>query len=248
MSKENNSPQEKLTDYTADIRQQCNRLNLPSSEWLHHFVKGLRPEIKEYVVLMQPTNFEAAENLAKLKESVTPVLTIPTIDTKKITQDIVQQLKNVVTVPPIQPPTVSGLRYIPNNKSEIFPSLPSQTPNNINQFSKEPYNQNDNIRQIIREELDQRFRYQPPIQSQGNIRNNPLPYRNVDRRQRTTDGIIMCNYCGKKGHSAYNCRYLRTPFQQNRFTNESRGRDPRIPNQMYPARSDRFGQRGAQGN
>ena len=59
---------EKLSSYITDIRQQCSRLNLPVSEWRHHFVKGLRSDIKDYVVLQQPATFEAAENFAKLKE------------------------------------------------------------------------------------------------------------------------------------------------------------------------------------
>ena len=35
------------------------------------FVRGLKPEIREYVILQQPPDFESALNIAKLKELVT---------------------------------------------------------------------------------------------------------------------------------------------------------------------------------
>lgn len=57
--------EQRLNDYISDIRQQCRRLDLPRTEWVHHFVKGLRPDIKDYVVLQQPETIEAAENFAK---------------------------------------------------------------------------------------------------------------------------------------------------------------------------------------
>ena len=35
------------------------------------FVRGLKPEIREHVILQQPPDFESALNIAKLKELVT---------------------------------------------------------------------------------------------------------------------------------------------------------------------------------
>jgi len=61
---------ETVADFSYSLRTHCARLNLPRSEWIHYFVQGLLPEIREYVVLQQPENLEAAENYAKLKESV----------------------------------------------------------------------------------------------------------------------------------------------------------------------------------
>ena len=52
------------------LRMHCAKLDLPRSEWTHYFVHGLRPEIREYVVLQQPENLEVTENFVKLKESV----------------------------------------------------------------------------------------------------------------------------------------------------------------------------------
>ena len=61
---------ESVADYSYSLRTHCARINLPRSEWTHYFVQGLIPEIREYVFLQQPENLEAAENFAKLKESV----------------------------------------------------------------------------------------------------------------------------------------------------------------------------------
>ena len=62
---------ETVADYYYDILSFCSRLNLPKSEWLYCFVRGLRPEIREHVILQQPPDLESALNIAKLKELVT---------------------------------------------------------------------------------------------------------------------------------------------------------------------------------
>ena len=62
---------ETVADYYYDILSFCSRLNLPKSEWLYCFVRGLRPEIGEHVILQQPPDFESALSIAKLKEVVT---------------------------------------------------------------------------------------------------------------------------------------------------------------------------------
>ena len=58
---------ETVTDYYYDILSFCSRLNLPKSEWLYCFVRGLRPEIPEHVILQQPPDLESALNFAKLE-------------------------------------------------------------------------------------------------------------------------------------------------------------------------------------
>ena len=62
---------ETVADYYYDILSFCSRLNLPKSEWPYCFVRGLRPETREHVILQQPPDFESALNIAKLKELVT---------------------------------------------------------------------------------------------------------------------------------------------------------------------------------
>ena len=62
---------ETVADYYYDILSFCSRLKLPKSEWLYCFVRGLRPETREHVILQQPPDLESVLNFAKLKELVT---------------------------------------------------------------------------------------------------------------------------------------------------------------------------------
>ena len=71
---------------------------MPTSEWTHYFVQGLKPEIREYVILQQPENNEVAENYAKLKESVLASSDKPqAFDPKQMSSQIVAELSRVIS-------------------------------------------------------------------------------------------------------------------------------------------------------
>ena len=59
---------ESVADYSHLVRTLCLRLGLPRSEWTHYFIQGLRPEIRDYVILQQADHLDEAENFAQLKE------------------------------------------------------------------------------------------------------------------------------------------------------------------------------------
>jgi len=60
-------------------------------------VQGLKPQIREYVVLEQPESLEAAKNFAKLKESVlSSSEQTPVFDAKKMSSQIVEELSKVM--------------------------------------------------------------------------------------------------------------------------------------------------------
>ena len=54
----------------GDIRHLRKRLGLTELEIMHHFIQGLKPELKSHVILGQPKSLSEAENLANLKEAV----------------------------------------------------------------------------------------------------------------------------------------------------------------------------------
>ena len=58
---------ESVADYSQNVRTLCVRLSLPRSEWTYYFIQGLRPEIRDYVILQQPDHLDEAENFAQLK-------------------------------------------------------------------------------------------------------------------------------------------------------------------------------------
>ena len=62
---------ETVADYYYDILSFCSRVIVPKSEWLYCFVCGLRPEIREQVILQQQPDFDSPLNIAKLKELAT---------------------------------------------------------------------------------------------------------------------------------------------------------------------------------
>ena len=62
---------ETVADYYYDILSFCSRVIVPKSEWLYCFVCGLRPEIREHVILQQPPDCDSPLNIAKLKELAT---------------------------------------------------------------------------------------------------------------------------------------------------------------------------------
>ena len=278
---------ELLSSYATDIRKQCSRLNLPPSEWLHHFVKGLRRDIKEYVALREPATFEAAENFAKLKEVMSADCSSAPVDTKKLSQEIIQQLKESglasaslgqmpkSTVAAISKPSESAINAgaqfgnmpfsssIPSNldptiNSLNFPSLPQQNlqyaaPHSGQQYDSMPSTATPDIRQIVREEIQQQFRSQGQSQNANRVGQNRSYSGSFARGRRTTSGVIICGYCGKRGHAIYNCRSYfaqntqrqdqsQRNFNRNRNQNQSasnqRQQNPaNLPNQEFPVRS-----------
>ena len=103
LSKRRQLESEPVADYAYSLRMHCAKLNLPRSEWTHYFVCGLRPEIREYVVLQQPENLEVAENYAKLKESVlSGSEKQPAIDAKQVSAQIVEELSKAGALKPIK--------------------------------------------------------------------------------------------------------------------------------------------------
>ena len=75
----------------------CYRLNLPTSEWTRYFVQDLKPEIREYVILQQPENYEVTENYVKLKESVLASSDKPqAFEPKQMSSQIVAELSRLI--------------------------------------------------------------------------------------------------------------------------------------------------------
>ena len=61
---------ESVAQFASEIRKLCLRLDLPVEESVHFFINGLKPELKNCVVLQRPKTFFEAETCAKLKEAL----------------------------------------------------------------------------------------------------------------------------------------------------------------------------------
>ena len=239
---------ESLKSYSDDIRKQCSRLNLSPDECLSHFIKGLRADLKEYVALQQPSSYEEAENLAKLKDVLSAESKqIPT-NTAQLTQEIIEQLKKegVISNQPTVPVANTNQSTKPTNcsaqensvSSLAYPSLPTQfTPSNPQAMD---------FQRMVSEEVRRQ------MSNQNN--RNPTNSRNFARRTRF--GVIICNYCQKPGHAMYNCRAYNNNQPQNQTSYQQQNQPQNTQNQRQnenrPSNNQRFrvrsNQRTPQGN
>ena len=84
---------ESVADYSHNVRNLCAQLSLPRSEWTYYFIQGLRPEIRDYVILQQANNLNEAENFAQLKEFVLASSDeTPTSSTQQLLAQVIEKL------------------------------------------------------------------------------------------------------------------------------------------------------------
>ena len=68
-------------------------MSLPRSAWTYYFIQGLRPEIRDYVILQQADNLDEAENFAQLKEFVLAICDeTPTSNTQQLLAQVIEKL------------------------------------------------------------------------------------------------------------------------------------------------------------
>ena len=74
------------------IRTMCVYI-VPRSKWTHYFIQGLRPEIRDYVVLQQPDHLDEADNFAQSKELVLASSDkTPTFDAQQLLGQVIEEL------------------------------------------------------------------------------------------------------------------------------------------------------------
>ena len=102
-------PSETVSEVAVAIRRLAQRINLPRSECINYFIQGLRPHLKNFVILQRPTPFEEAEMHAKLKESVPDLK--PADRTDKILKALTELQEK--TAPKAKPTIAAANRYHP---------------------------------------------------------------------------------------------------------------------------------------
>ena len=61
---------ESVAQFASEIRKLCLRLDLLVKGSENFYINGLKPKLKNYVVLQRPKTFYEAETCAKLKEAM----------------------------------------------------------------------------------------------------------------------------------------------------------------------------------
>ena len=129
--------------------------------------------------MQQPDSLEAAENFAKLKESVLSCSEkSPTVDVKQISTQIVNELSKAV-----------GSKDKPVTAAAI-----GQQGFNVDKAD---------IKQMIRSEVQQFMGNNQPNSNRFPKRRGPVFQA---RGFRTRTGDPVCFNCGRRGHTYYNCR------------------------------------------
>ena len=70
---------EPLDTYLTDLTNKFRRLNITDAEKMRYFVQGLRPEVRETVLLRQPKSFREAEEIARLTCAVKNTMISPDV-------------------------------------------------------------------------------------------------------------------------------------------------------------------------
>lgn len=205
---------ETLSNYGTDIRKRCLRLDIPPPEQLHFFINGLRPELRNYVILQQPKNLEEAERYAKIKNSVSDA-TMPAstaVEMLSLQREIIEQLKQK------QAPIAAFNQQTSQNYQRPFRNASQPSTN----YSFNPSQSN--------QALPTNHYPRPNLNSRSDF----------GRSIRTTQGHIVCWRCNRVGHHQRNCRAQmprnfnpRPSLGARNFPRQSMGRNF----QTFPVRS-----------
>ena len=170
-------PSETVSEFAAAIRRLAQRINLPPSECINYFIQGLRPDLKNFVILQRPKSFEEAEMHAKLKESVPDPK--PADRTDEILKALAQLQEK--TAPKPKSTIAAADRYHPFTDKAAGESRPV-TREEVSQI----------VSQVIRQEL----------RGQNSRHAN---YQNT-RGRRSFLGQPICDFCNRSGHVLATCR------------------------------------------
>ena len=65
LSNRKQTENESVTEFASEIRQLCQRLNVPAEESVNYLLNGLKPELRSYAMLQRPKTFAEVEIHAK---------------------------------------------------------------------------------------------------------------------------------------------------------------------------------------
>ena len=181
------SPDESLENYIEDVTRRCHRLKLADMQRLHVFVQGLRPDLKEHVMLNRPKTYQKAETLARLKTEVSQSTSSAYPGQAEDLQTVIHALGSLLKQ---SSPSHSSLGACSTSKEsslEIAAFGPAYDRKPLAQLEV------DKLRQELTAEIKEDIR---------------LELREQDRsgQRRSSDGQPICNFCSRVGHVEQYCR------------------------------------------
>ena len=218
-------PDEPLDKYSSFIQQRCHRLLIAPQECLHYLANGLLPQLREYVLLNKPKTFEEAEELARLRDSVTKTTESKTdVAAAKLLQGLIESAKTPKvaaaqssSVPPSDQSFYQTLGELKDSIDDLKDHI-SMRDFHVN--TDPPFSRN-------RPQNFQRDYHSRPPPNRG----PPNSYRshssqrgrggfaNHSQGSRTRDGKPICSRCHRPGHLASSCTVW-VPFRNTQQTNK----------------------------
>ena len=212
---------EPLAIYTEDIIRKAQRLSLSDTDMMNVFVNGLNHVIKTHVILNQPKTFAEAENLARLRDSVSKT---SVHDTPHMSPSIAPQEQRIKELEG----QVNLLFSLANKSasSEFAHSNAVSTTTNPVSASIHAINPPDEM-QAFKNDITAAIQTGIKEANKGNNNNHPRSRRSDTfgrgRNLRTTDGRPICNLCSRVGHVARSCWENQERAQQPQFRGHPRG-------------------------
>ena len=208
-------PTEPLSMYTEDIIKKSQRLALSDKDLMNVFINGLCFEIKNHVILNQPTSFAEAENLARLREAVSKNSGVS--NSLIVAQSVLQEQR----IKELESHVNLLVSLAVQKKSDMFPqsnfgnqnvnsgissrnqsqALSQQQPVNISALDA-PVNSGNMkaLKDEIVAAINTGFQNNQPRRGRGQFRPSMGNRGGArGRNLRTTDGQPICNFCQKGG-------------------------------------------------
>ena len=194
-----------IETYINDLDTLARHLELPEQQKIHYFIFGLKPKLKQALLIRQPQTYDDAVTFAKRKHHFA--------DTDSDTQliDLLQEIREEVRLkhtgikqePYSAPVHDTHTNHLQQNISQLQTDIQSlkdaiNTPHT--QYA-EPLDTNP---VALQQQLSKMKEHIKHLQHMKRPNVYPTPPGNY-RSFRTTDGSVICRRCNQVGHFARAC-------------------------------------------
>ena len=192
-----------LETYIYDLDTLAHHLELPEQQKIHYFIFGLKPKLKQALLIRQPQTYDDAVTFAKRKHHFA--------DTESDTQlmDLLQEIRKEVSL------KYTGIKQEPY-AAPVHDTNVNQLPHDITQLQTDiqslkeaintPHTQYaaplDTSPVALQQQLSKMKEDIKHLQLMTRPITYPASPRNY-RNFRTADGLVICRRCNQVGHFAH---------------------------------------------
>ena len=185
-----------LETYINDLDTLARHLELPEQQKIHYFIFGLKPKLKQALLIRQPQTYDDAVTFAKRKHHFA--------DTDSDTQlmDLLQEIRKEVSL------QHTGIKQ-ESHSAPVQDTHTNHLQQNISQLQTDIQSLKEAINQYInpvdlQQQLSKMKEDIKHLQQMKRPNVYPDPPGNY-RSFRTTDGLVICRRCNQVGHFARSC-------------------------------------------